>query len=303
VKKVEDKRVNWLKDLLPKTFATAYPRIHAKIFCYNYDTRWLGTETCSQRVTTLAGNLLEAWSQLRPQNLATVFIAHSYGGLVVEKAIVQSRQPSSPFGALGKTLGGVILLGTPHRGSPSEKWGSKLARAAALLGLGQENALIDTREESAEIRDLIQEFAWSMIGANMCKARRVVIFFENKKSDYGRRLPSWLPGIKWEDIVSTFGFPDNKRRNSMKSQVVPESSAEITGFYKLALDADHFELNKFGDISEGNYGLVATNIVRIVHDIRMVYAQGGEREFEIKSTVPIEHLPGAIRFPSEKTIL
>jgi hypothetical protein len=106
--------------------------------------------------------------------------------------------------AVGKTLEGVILLGTPHRGSPSEKWGSKLARAAAVLGLGQENALIDTREESAEIRDLVQEFAWAMIGADMCKARRVVIFFENKKSDYGRRLQSWLPGIKWEDIVGAF---------------------------------------------------------------------------------------------------
>jgi len=70
---------------------------------------------------------------------------------------------------------------------------------------------------------------------------------------------------------------------------VPESSAEITGFYKLALDADHFELNKFGDISEGNYGLVASNIVRIVHDLRMVYAQGGEREFETKCRTSITH--------------
>jgi len=203
VKKLEDKRVR-LKDLLPKTFASATPRIHARILCYNYDTRWLGTETCTQRLTTLAHSLLDDWSQLIPKNLATIFIAHSYGGLVVEKAVVQSRQPNSPFQAVGKTLGGVILLGTPHRGSPSEKWGSKLARTAALLGLGQENALIDTREESAEIRDLVQEFAWSMIGANMCKARRVVIFFENKKSNYGRRLPSWLPGIKLEDIVSAY---------------------------------------------------------------------------------------------------
>jgi len=181
VKKLEDKRVNWLKDILPLTFSAAAPRIHARIFCYNYDTRWLGTETCTQRLTTLANNLLDGWSQLNPKNLATVFIAHSYGGLVVEKAVVQSRQPGSPFGALGTTLGGVILLGTPHRGSPSEKWGSKLARTAALLGLGQENALIDTREESAEIRDLVQEFAWSMIGANMCKARRVVIFFRKQE--------------------------------------------------------------------------------------------------------------------------
>jgi predicted alpha/beta hydrolase family esterase len=31
------------------------------------------------------------------KNLATVFIAHSYGGLVVEKAIVQSRQPNSAW--------------------------------------------------------------------------------------------------------------------------------------------------------------------------------------------------------------
>jgi len=69
----------------------------------------------------------------------------------------------------------------------------------------------------------------------------------------------------------------------MSSQVVPESSAKIPGFYQMALDADHFELNKFGDINEGNYGLVARNIVRIVHDLRLVYAQGGERKFQAKS--------------------
>jgi len=64
VKKLGDKRVNWLKDLLPKTFASAVPRIHARIFCYNYDTRWLGAETCTQRLTILAEKLLAAWSRL-----------------------------------------------------------------------------------------------------------------------------------------------------------------------------------------------------------------------------------------------
>jgi len=117
---------------------------------------------------------------------------------------VQSQLRGSSFETVKKTLGGVILLGTPHRGSPVEKWGSKLARAAALLDLGQKNALVDTREESVEIRDLVQEFTRSMIQANMCTSRRVIVFFENKKSNYGKRVSSWLPRVKWEDIVSAY---------------------------------------------------------------------------------------------------
>jgi hypothetical protein len=75
---------------------------------------------------------------------------------------------------------------------------------------------------------------------------------------------------------------------------VPELSAEITGFYKLGLDADHFELNKFGDVSEGNYRLVAGNVVRIVRDLHMVYAQGGpERESEkrLEHSSRTDHTP------------
>ena len=76
---------------------------------------------------------------------------------------------------------------------------------------------------------------------------------------------------------------------SMSSQVVPESSAKIPGFYKIALDADHFELHKFGSITEDNYRLVARNIVRIVHDLRMVYAQAGESKFKAESRTSIGH--------------
>jgi len=72
---------------------SASPRTHARIFCLIVITRWSGTETCTQRLATLVDNLLDGWSQLNLKNLATVFVARSYGGLVVEKAIVQVRQP------------------------------------------------------------------------------------------------------------------------------------------------------------------------------------------------------------------
>lgn len=78
-------------------------------------------------------------------------------------------------------------------------------------------------------------------------------------------------------------------------QVVPESSAEIQGFYKLALDSDHFGLNKFGDINEDNYVLVASNIVRIVHELHTSHEEGSERECNTNQALVMNHtnMPGS----------
>lgn len=52
------KDVNWLTDLLPDTLRSSEPAVLAKIFCYNYESKWLGENTSSQRLTSIAEKFL-----------------------------------------------------------------------------------------------------------------------------------------------------------------------------------------------------------------------------------------------------
>ena len=65
LKKKDERRgitqdVNWLKSLLPLTLRSATPAVRARIFCYNYDSRWLGKDTCTNTLTTISDGLVDA---------------------------------------------------------------------------------------------------------------------------------------------------------------------------------------------------------------------------------------------------
>jgi hypothetical protein len=52
--------VNWLKDLLPATLRARNPGVLARVFCYNYDSRWLGKDLAKRRLADIANRLLDA---------------------------------------------------------------------------------------------------------------------------------------------------------------------------------------------------------------------------------------------------
>ncbi|KAF6238425.1 hypothetical protein HO173_003392 [Letharia columbiana] len=86
----QDKDVRWLTDLLPKTFRDFQPSISARIFCFNYQSAWLGPQLSRNRLESVATRLLD---DMRNRKLASsdrpiIFIGHSFGGLVIEQAVV-----------------------------------------------------------------------------------------------------------------------------------------------------------------------------------------------------------------------
>jgi hypothetical protein len=54
-----EKDVHWLKDLLPQTFQNHQPSIYARIFCFNYQSAWLGGQLSKNRLENIAGRLLD----------------------------------------------------------------------------------------------------------------------------------------------------------------------------------------------------------------------------------------------------
>ena len=116
-----------------------------------------------------------------------IFIGHSFGGLVIEQAVVQGNSAGSSYEYLVKLIGGIVLLGTPHQGSKSQKWGSIVASLANLIDYGETGLMKEVDEKSMKIFDLISEFKRIMISMDLAKTA-VICFYENLPTNYLTRV-------------------------------------------------------------------------------------------------------------------
>ena len=116
-----------------------------------------------------------------------IFIGHSFGGLVIEQAIVQANSAGGRYEYLVKLIGGVVLLGTPHQGSKSQKWGSIMANLANLIDYGETGLMKEVDEKSMKIFDLISQFKKIMISMDLAKTA-VICFYENRSTNYVSRV-------------------------------------------------------------------------------------------------------------------
>lgn len=119
--------------------------------------------------------------------------------------MVKAASAGNPYEYLVNRIGGVILLGTPHQGSKTQKWGSVLANLAQLVEYGETDLMKDVDEKSMKIFDLIYEFMQIMIRTDLAKAHAVICFCENTPTDYLRRFFR-LGGLVREKISSIVGF-------------------------------------------------------------------------------------------------
>ena len=117
---------------------------------------------------------------------------------MVEKAIIRMSTGSNDLRELSKWICGVVLLGTPHRGSKAQKWGAILARAAAAIHYGEYGGpMDDVSEDSSETWDLVDAFVTFMREAGLSDVKAGVVFSETKESNYGKRI-----GVNWKEMVS-----------------------------------------------------------------------------------------------------
>jgi len=75
--------INWLddKEMLPAAFPAA------RILRYGYRSDWFGEAALDTRAATIAGSLLDELQSSRKDcsNRPLLFIAHSFGGLILMK--------------------------------------------------------------------------------------------------------------------------------------------------------------------------------------------------------------------------
>ena len=65
IHKGPERDVRWLTDLLPKTFREYQPSIGTRIFCFNYQSAWLGPQLSRNRLENVATRLLDSIQSVR----------------------------------------------------------------------------------------------------------------------------------------------------------------------------------------------------------------------------------------------
>ncbi|KFZ10171.1 hypothetical protein V501_05309 [Pseudogymnoascus sp. VKM F-4519 (FW-2642)] len=146
---------DWLVDssMLPHDLPTV------RVLAFGYLSNWLGKDKTNTRLAEVANELLTALEIARRDchDRPIIFIGHCFGGIVIEKAIVDAQ---SKLKSLISSIAGVICMGTPHQGTGSHGAVAAIARVGAYLNLATESQILETLNPVSEtLEDTVKSFA------------------------------------------------------------------------------------------------------------------------------------------------
>jgi pimeloyl-ACP methyl ester carboxylesterase len=154
----------WPKDLLAKDDLPP-----TRIWSYGYDAHiahfW--AMTSQNGIYDHASNLVNELSQERERTdtmgRPIIFVAHSLGGLVVEDALLYSKNSvERHLQDIFHSVSGICFLGTPHCGSDYAKWGSILGSFVKVI----KNAnvkLVNLLTRDSEVLSRVQQEFHKMV--------------------------------------------------------------------------------------------------------------------------------------------
>ncbi|KAF8251682.1 hypothetical protein K440DRAFT_38681 [Wilcoxina mikolae CBS 423.85] len=114
--------VCWLSEFLHRDLDREGHR--HRIMLFSHDSRW-GPRSSEMSFDAFAEDLLDELGETRQtpeeRQRRIVFIAHSFGGLIVKKALIKAalktlQQPGSSYASIYNCTTGVLFLGVPHAG-------------------------------------------------------------------------------------------------------------------------------------------------------------------------------------------
>ncbi|KAM7201196.1 hypothetical protein V8F20_004942 [Naviculisporaceae sp. PSN 640] len=225
--------VHWPRDLLKHDIP------HGRLLSWGYDADVASFwgHASSNRLTEHARNLvgdlvwlrMESASEQRP----ILFVAHSLGGLVIQRALSISRERAeSHLNSLEANARGIAFLGTPHNGSDLAAWAVLGARLIAKFK-DTNVSILRTLERDSEILRDTQDAFGQLLRAREREGRpiNVTCFYEEHA----------LTGV---------------------GMVVPQSSASLFGYDYYGIPNNHKDMPKFANRSEVGYGRVAGELKR-----------------------------------------
>lgn len=134
---------------------------------------------------------------------------------------------------------GVVLLGTPHRGTDNVTSGELLQRIIRAGTAGDSASVTVLRADNEMVLDVVHSFSTITREKNI----PVHCFFEQKSSK----------------VSKMFG-------DDYKDFIVDEKSAILDGCESYGLPLDHYQLNKFSDPEDGNWRELSEVITNLCDD-------------------------------------
>ncbi|MCJ1465148.1 hypothetical protein MMC07_003764 [Pseudocyphellaria aurata] len=242
----------------------------ARIFVWEYDAdvfkKWINHHASGNRLFAhgsnvcerLAGHRARTGTQRRP----LIFIGHSLGGLVIQRALLHSDEsPDVLYNDIVDSTAGVIFLGTPHRGSTLANWGGLGADFAHIVkDINQ--AIVDLLKPSSEILFQLRDSFMKLVikrAREPKNALRIKCYFEE--------LGMTLIG-----------------------KIVTEESAIFEGYPFGSIHADHVKMTKFARQN----GLVDQGYEDILESICMMIGHAKDMQNSIEGA---ELVSSRQRFP------
>jgi hypothetical protein len=220
---------------------------NARIWTFNFESKWIGRSPI-QNLESLGGQL-RRFIQLKVLGVdgrkrPIVFIAHSFGGIVVTQALTLPSSDDDDVRFLD-CIKGMVFLGTPFRGSPSVPYAKAAARAAEAfrpLGARSSSSLLDTIIPGAQaLRNLVDKFSTMAVDRRL----NLTCFFEQCETALFKHARG----------------PFKALTKGIGTVVVPEDMACLEGHRKLGLRTSHTNMNEFDDPEDDpNYQLVSSEI-------------------------------------------
>lgn len=189
-------KVDWLKDK-----NMLHDRVKkTNIWIFGYDSQWMGKSAIDAKLNGVAIQLLRAVVVNRPKSCTRpiVFIAHSLGGIVLERALILARNYPADYPNIFTCTVGCVFLGAPFRGTKTAEKARLLAQYAHAFGLGEDSGLVKVLEERSEVlSDMLQDFTRFAREVKM----HLFCFYELRATDLLRTVtkrahPKMLVGLR-----------------------------------------------------------------------------------------------------------
>ncbi|KAI1178130.1 P-loop containing nucleoside triphosphate hydrolase protein [Nemania sp. FL0916] len=254
-----DEKINWLTHpgMLPKAVPTA------RIMRFGYESGWYGTAKDNPKKTyvfDVAEMLLSQLELYRRDNIRPIiFLAHSYGGLVLMQALRRSFDNPDRWSNIFRHTAGLIFFGTPFRGRQSlslEQLVEAVADRSPNSGhpdSGKPDFRVYSEtmalsvEENRYLQDIVDRFTESRRGDHPLP---LWCFYE--------LLPSPIKKVLWTPELED-------------DYLVPKESACLDnskGVERYPLERHHYNLQKFPGPADPGYQAVTEAIMRLASGAR-----------------------------------
>ncbi len=170
----------WLRDFLPADIA------FARILTFGYDS----TVAFSSSVAQLEDKALELLNRLSAKRSGVtcpgskarpiVFICHSFGGIVVKKALILAHERSTDpeYKDVLDNTKAIAFLSVPHKGSNSAWWADFAASAlkgASVGRLTNTELVANLRRDASVLTNVSKQFV------DRARSLKIYTFYETQK--------------------------------------------------------------------------------------------------------------------------